>query len=74
MNEQSKEIERFLSLAKKGKNRGSSGGEKRCYKLAKLLNDVIEHAPGTDDTAIKGFCLLTIKSLDNYHEVKDLIF
>ena len=45
-------LNHFVTLARRGAFRGCSGGEKRCYLLAKILR---EQLPGIDPTAFQGF-------------------
>lgn len=44
-------LEHFVDLAFQGRRAGSSGGEKRCRKIALCI---LENAPGLDGSAIAG--------------------
>jgi hypothetical protein len=44
-------LERFILLARKGKCKGSSGGERRAAKLAEVI---VEQVPGLDEVAMQG--------------------
>lgn len=48
-------LRHFLKLAKQGRCRGSSGGEKRCARLARLILDEV---PGLDGQAVAGLIQL----------------
>jgi len=48
----------FLTLAKKGRTPGASGGEKRAARLAKSLRGMIDDLAGLDSKSVRGFCNL----------------
>lgn len=66
-------ISRFLGYARQGKHPGASGGEKRCYRLARHLREMIEDTPGVDAGAIAGCSRILELSATGYGAAKELL-
>lgn len=68
--EPSYQLKHFVRLARQGKHRGSSGGEKTARKLAEVFLD----GSAIDDAAIQGFCefMQAARSI-GYWEARQLI-
>jgi hypothetical protein len=59
---EARNIAHFITCARKGKNPGASGGEKRCYDLARMLRptkpSTLFKVQGLDTDAFHGFVAL----------------
>lgn len=49
---------RFLKLAQVGRHPAASGGEQRCYRLAKQLKKSLDDLSGVDGGAVDGLVFL----------------
>lgn len=63
-------FEHFIRLARRGKHRGSSGGEKQARRIAEAM---LENMGGLDDSAIVGACEFAKLVYGNYDVLNEMI-
>lgn len=65
-----KALAHFISLARRGRGQGASGGERRAARLA---NAILENTPGLDGDAIEGILQFARLASARYEFACDLL-
>lgn len=50
---------KFIQLARQGRHRGASSGERVAHRLAKALHEIGDDLALLDHDTVEGFCMLT---------------